>query len=34
MSITETITQFGAFLKEIATYVKEIFEAIKKALNK
>ena len=34
MSITETIAQFGNFLKEIAGYLKEIFEAIKKALDK
>ncbi len=34
MSITETIEKFGLFLKEIATYIKEIFDAIKKALDK
>ncbi len=34
MSITETITQFGQFLATIATYLKEIFEAVKKLMNK
>lgn len=34
MSITQTISEFGEFLKAIATYVKEIYEAIMKYMNK